>query len=397
MFFFFSEESYIDTITKAYNQLSNPTISTDERTDLLSEIISTCLKAKESLSKSAQAELDMAKTTSEKENEVMAPPKTVPRRSKSKAVRNENVSRNNDLKISESSSRVTKDNDMGDRDNGQHNIVNRISNDNKQKSKTEESAHSASNRAKQTQRIDLTNSDASKKSLGKRNIDVDNSEPLEHINGNAKRNKINNNNAAVSNKESSGNTKKASVANVKNTQSANNKQIPKGISSRTKEAEAENTGDKNVANVINKNTKVGEKKSGAVSKNKTSINGKPGREMTKSVVNSKINNVNQQNQNSVKLKTNKDEVVSGSGDKIKQTGTQKHSNVKKPVLPLKIKNNRNSLSKATRKSVGKKINSRKFEKENNVKVTKIPQKFMTSHSSGHTNSPSKNYLLYLYK
>lgn len=396
MFFFFSEESYIDTITKAYNQLSNPTITTDERTDLLSEIISTCLKAKESLSKSAQAELDMAKTTSEKENEVMAPPKTVPRRSKSKAVRNENVSRNNDLKISESSSRVTKDNDMGDRDNGQHNIVNRISNDNKQKSKTEESAHSASNRAKQTQRIDLTNSDASKKSLGKRNIDVDNSEPLEHINGNAKRNKINNNNAAVSNKESSGNTKKASVANVKNTQSANNKQIPKGISSRTKEAEAENTGDKNVANVINKNTKVGEKKSGAVSKNKTSINGKPGREMTKSVVNSKINNVNQQNQNSVKLKTNKDEVVSGSGDKIKQTA-QKHSNVKKPVLPLKIKNNRNSLSKATRKSVGKKINSRKFEKENNVKVTKIPQKFMTSHSSGHTNSPSKNYLLYLYK
>ncbi|XP_075989514.1 uncharacterized protein LOC142985307 isoform X1 [Anticarsia gemmatalis] len=84
----YMDESYIKIITGAHKQLLDPSIQTDERTLLLSKIITTCLQARgpvdsESDLESRQTEIQ-AETQAEiaKDSEVMAPPKSLPKKTK---------------------------------------------------------------------------------------------------------------------------------------------------------------------------------------------------------------------------------------------------------------------------------------------------------------------------
>ncbi|KAL0852755.1 hypothetical protein ABMA27_012574 [Loxostege sticticalis] len=113
----YMDEAYIKIITQAHRQLSDPSLETDERTLLLSKIISTCLEAQgptqelyESMSsdpentqtlKTRRTTLDqepdgpgMKKKT---EKELMAPPKSLPKKSKLKG--KENIADNRKEKL----------------------------------------------------------------------------------------------------------------------------------------------------------------------------------------------------------------------------------------------------------------------------------------------------------
>ncbi|KAL0803427.1 hypothetical protein ABMA28_017274 [Loxostege sticticalis] len=113
----YMDEAYIKIITQAHRQLSDPSLETDERTLLLSKIISTCLEAQgptqelyESMSsdpentqtlKTRRTTLDqepdgpgMKKKT---EKELMAPPKSLPKKSKIKG--KENIADNRKEKL----------------------------------------------------------------------------------------------------------------------------------------------------------------------------------------------------------------------------------------------------------------------------------------------------------
>ncbi|KAM3958684.1 uncharacterized protein ACR2FA_007324 [Aphomia sociella] len=97
----YMDESYIKTISHVHRQLSDPTISTDERTLLLAKIINIVLEAKgptQELYESMESDPDTAsklrkrRTTldqgpeesveKKKDNEVMAPPKSLPKKVK---------------------------------------------------------------------------------------------------------------------------------------------------------------------------------------------------------------------------------------------------------------------------------------------------------------------------
>ncbi|CAH2987677.1 unnamed protein product [Chilo suppressalis] len=104
----YMDECYIKIITQAHRQLSDPTIETDERTMLLSKIISTCLEARgptqelyESMSSDPETaqSLKNRRTTlieeqeppvvvKKKAKEVMAPPKSLPKKAKPKGKEN---------------------------------------------------------------------------------------------------------------------------------------------------------------------------------------------------------------------------------------------------------------------------------------------------------------------
>ncbi|CAH0756983.1 unnamed protein product [Diatraea saccharalis] len=104
----YMDESYIKIITQAHRQLSNPAIDTDERTLLLSKIISTCLEAQgptqelyESMSSDPETamslknrrmtldkELEAPVHTKNKDTEIMAPPKSLPKKTKPKGKEN---------------------------------------------------------------------------------------------------------------------------------------------------------------------------------------------------------------------------------------------------------------------------------------------------------------------
>ncbi|CAK1587893.1 unnamed protein product [Parnassius mnemosyne] len=109
----YMDESYIKVVTQAHKQLSDPMLDTDERTLLLAKIISTCLEAQglnHSVQESTESESEtvriqkrrtnldkepeMPLPKKKKENrEVMAPPKTLPKKIKPKG--KENVVENN--------------------------------------------------------------------------------------------------------------------------------------------------------------------------------------------------------------------------------------------------------------------------------------------------------------
>ncbi|KAJ2943665.1 hypothetical protein O0L34_g16777 [Tuta absoluta] len=99
----YMDESYIKTITSAHRQLSDPAVDTDERTLLLAKIISTCLTAQplqDSSDQEAQnmdspvksagrrttldREPDPPNMKKKKDSEVMAPPKSLPKKVKPK-------------------------------------------------------------------------------------------------------------------------------------------------------------------------------------------------------------------------------------------------------------------------------------------------------------------------
>ncbi|XP_050559416.1 putative uncharacterized protein DDB_G0282133 [Spodoptera frugiperda] len=82
----YMDESYIKTITQAHKQLLDPSIQTDERTLLLAKIIATCLEARGPVvdsdleSKTTERDSEMEK----RDSEVMAPPKSLPKKGKQK-------------------------------------------------------------------------------------------------------------------------------------------------------------------------------------------------------------------------------------------------------------------------------------------------------------------------
>ncbi|OWR41079.1 hypothetical protein KGM_215027B, partial [Danaus plexippus plexippus] len=65
-------ESYIKIISSAHRQLSEPAVDTDERTSLLAKILDTCLQA--------EAERAKEQGSVSEQGEVMAPPKTIPKK-----------------------------------------------------------------------------------------------------------------------------------------------------------------------------------------------------------------------------------------------------------------------------------------------------------------------------
>ncbi|XP_068625986.1 uncharacterized protein [Battus philenor] len=107
------DKKYLDIITQANKKLCNPSIDTDERTSLLSTIISSCLEAQAisvqtgSDSESSRAEKRPANTEAEvpakkrKDAEVMAPPKTLPKKFEAKGKKNKLQNRTNKSAIVE--------------------------------------------------------------------------------------------------------------------------------------------------------------------------------------------------------------------------------------------------------------------------------------------------------
>ncbi|KAG6455845.1 uncharacterized protein MAL13P1.304 [Manduca sexta] len=110
----YMEEKYINIITQCHKQLSDPTISTDERSLLLSKIIATCLEANP-VSESAESDRDsrvpkrratldqeIEEPENKKKKEVMAPPRSLPKKAKvtkavSKNSRSNDDARNKDM------------------------------------------------------------------------------------------------------------------------------------------------------------------------------------------------------------------------------------------------------------------------------------------------------------
>ncbi|CAH0730658.1 unnamed protein product, partial [Brenthis ino] len=83
----YMDESYVKIITQAHRQLSDPAVETDERTLLLAKIINTCLQARKDMPVT-ESESDTDKLTDQnaetnaKDSEIMAPPKTIPKKVK---------------------------------------------------------------------------------------------------------------------------------------------------------------------------------------------------------------------------------------------------------------------------------------------------------------------------
>ncbi|CAH0698445.1 unnamed protein product [Spodoptera exigua] len=115
----YMEESYIKIITQAHKQLLDPTIQTDERTLLLAKIIATCLEARGPVEDS-----DLESKTTERDNdiekrdsEVMAPPKSLPKKGKQKVKDNSDnnaVKRNLADEDKDSSAKKMKNDNQND-------------------------------------------------------------------------------------------------------------------------------------------------------------------------------------------------------------------------------------------------------------------------------------------
>ncbi|CAB3222440.1 unnamed protein product [Arctia plantaginis] len=93
----YMDESYIKTITQAHKQLLDPAIQTDERTLLLSKIINTCLEARgpvdsESDLESKQTDALTETDPKDRDSEVMAPPKSLPKKTKKITAKDKKIS-----------------------------------------------------------------------------------------------------------------------------------------------------------------------------------------------------------------------------------------------------------------------------------------------------------------
>ncbi|XP_013143099.1 PREDICTED: uncharacterized protein LOC106106981 [Papilio polytes] len=91
----YMDETSLKIITQANKEMSNPSVDTEERTLLLSKIISTCLKAQEGTSGSEPSKVqkrpndgDLPVPKKNKTNEVMGPPTAFPKKSKIKGKEN---------------------------------------------------------------------------------------------------------------------------------------------------------------------------------------------------------------------------------------------------------------------------------------------------------------------
>ncbi|XP_047518471.1 centromere-associated protein E-like [Pieris napi] len=76
------DESYVKIVRKANKKLENQSIQTEERTQLLAAIIDACLQAKASLESQSESENDRVTETPQTDENIMAPPKTIPKKSK---------------------------------------------------------------------------------------------------------------------------------------------------------------------------------------------------------------------------------------------------------------------------------------------------------------------------
>ncbi|CAH0599574.1 unnamed protein product [Chrysodeixis includens] len=79
----YMDEAYIKIITQAHKQLLDPSLQTDERTLLLAKIITTCIEARGPIDTESDLESKTEKDEFERrDSEVMAPPKSLPKKSK---------------------------------------------------------------------------------------------------------------------------------------------------------------------------------------------------------------------------------------------------------------------------------------------------------------------------
>nr|XP_049703992.1 uncharacterized protein PF3D7_1120000 [Helicoverpa armigera] len=91
----YMDEAYIKIITQAHKQLLDPSIATDERSLLLAKIITTCLEVRGPIdlesdleSKTTERDTDIEKR--DEDSEVMAPPKSLPKKVRPKSQTNTN-------------------------------------------------------------------------------------------------------------------------------------------------------------------------------------------------------------------------------------------------------------------------------------------------------------------
>ncbi|XP_072941308.1 uncharacterized protein [Epargyreus clarus] len=94
----YMEEAYVKIISQVHKELSDPSLTTDERTRLMAKIIATCLEARGPRYESMESDLESENPKSvfneeieqlqKKDSEVMAPPKSLPKRIKPKGKEN---------------------------------------------------------------------------------------------------------------------------------------------------------------------------------------------------------------------------------------------------------------------------------------------------------------------
>ncbi|XP_013174290.1 PREDICTED: uncharacterized protein LOC106122750, partial [Papilio xuthus] len=108
----YMDETSLKIITQANKEMSNPSVDTEERTSLLSKIISTCLKAQDNsgsdvsrVQKRPNDATDIPMAKKKKENEVMGPPKALPKKIK---IKNKKNSENYSKEINKSKKNVSE-------------------------------------------------------------------------------------------------------------------------------------------------------------------------------------------------------------------------------------------------------------------------------------------------
>ncbi|XP_045540802.1 uncharacterized protein LOC106709359 [Papilio machaon] len=113
----YMDEPSLKIITQANKEMSNPSVDTEERTSLLSKIISTCLKAQGDGSESEASRvqkrpndaMDIPVAKKKKENEVMGPPKALPKKTKVKGKENDEIRLNSNKEINKPKKSVSEE------------------------------------------------------------------------------------------------------------------------------------------------------------------------------------------------------------------------------------------------------------------------------------------------
>uniref|UniRef100_A0A2A4JMV2 Uncharacterized protein n=1 Tax=Heliothis virescens TaxID=7102 RepID=A0A2A4JMV2_HELVI len=214
----YMDEAYIKTITQAHKQLLDPSIETDERTLLLAKIITTCLEVRGPI----DPESDLESKTTERDNdidkrdrdsEVMAPPKSLP-----KKVRQKNK---------DAGQKRTLNDDIGD-DSAKKMKSDDINTNNVRKSKINEPAPETSKKRKITDAADKVSKVASSKNVDDAGNTEDGDDKLENFDAEATKPK--------NNKESDKNEAKIKSKAVNNDDTTANKNMTVKKTKNTKES-----------------------------------------------------------------------------------------------------------------------------------------------------------------
>ncbi|KAF9812411.1 hypothetical protein SFRURICE_005522 [Spodoptera frugiperda] len=327
----YMDESYIKTITQAHKQLLDPSIQTDERTLLLAKIIATCLEARGPVvdsdleSKTTERDSEMEK----RDSEVMAPPKSLPKKGKQKIKDGNPVKR-----------------DLGE-ENGD-NLAKRVKND----SQVDVAKKMAIDNAKTAKVSDVVTEGSKKRKIvdvnkvGSAKIGADD----DQINDNdGKKRKV------VDDKATSAKNIKESVVNKEISAKTKNGKDTDGVNAKNNNVDAKNT---NTNAKTNKNTKDTVVNEGAVTK-------------TKNVKDSTDNNTNK-----TKNKNVKDTEIVEDGIKtktVKEIDSSKAKNANDKTKNTKPKDNENNKPDNAKKSVINEKNDKETD-SNKTKSTNLHAK-----------------------